>query len=136
MRRFTIILGAILLTTGGALAQLQLQPQQPTQQAQKAPPQAQKPQPAPAPQVSSAFSYNFIQGKCGKQFSGYFNGICQAMTEGIVILHENICMPPAATFGQATSIAVKYAEALPERWHESRWVLFSEALQKAWPCRR
>jgi hypothetical protein len=130
MKRTAIVLGAMLLSTGGAFAQLQLQPQKPPQQAQKAPPQA-----ASAPQVSSAFSYNFIQGKCDQRVVSNEYWLCQGMVEGIIRYDEKVCIPPNANFGQAVSIAVKYAEAIPERWHENRWLLFSEALRKAWPCR-
>jgi hypothetical protein len=37
---------------------------------------------------------------------------------------------------EADAFIMNYADKIPERWHEHREVLITEALAQAWPCRR
>jgi hypothetical protein len=46
------------------------------------------------------------------------------------------CPPPGVTIGQATDVFCKYLRDSPEKGHTSGAILFSEAMPKAWPCKR
>lgn len=66
----------------------------------------------------------------------YVRGHCIGLIEGIAWADPKICPPSGFTLGQAANVVMNYANKIPQRWHEPRERIVTEALRHAWPCSR
>jgi hypothetical protein len=72
--------------------------------------------------------------------SVFEQGICigtvAALVDGGSILMQDLafCTPKDVTYGQATSVVVKYMNNNPEQLHSPLSVLAMVALRDTWPC--
>ena len=89
---------------------------------------------------------SYIQGftsgySQAKDFFGGFRNMSLKLTEEqeraeiLAASRHGFCIPPEATFGQLTLVAVKYMNENPKDLHHDAGFLLNDAFYTAFPCR-
>jgi hypothetical protein len=102
--------------------------------------------PAAADDHSANFYLPSCRGLANEHYgkSPLREGECVGILEGLSMLAPYLdpahlasrsCVPDDATFGQLTTVVVRWLDQHPQRWHEDFRSLALLALHDAWPCK-